>query len=622
MQALTRNESFSALILLLTVAAAVAWANVGDSYERFWTTDLAISFGEARMAHPLRDWVNSGLMTLFFVVIGLEARREFDLGDLRDRSRLVTPIVTGLLAMAVPALVFLTVTAGSPEAARGWGVAISTDTAFALGIVGLLGVDGTARLRVFLLTVLVVDDLVSVLVAAFVYSDGIDLERAALALAGLVVFAVMLRLGVDQPVLYAVMGFAIWACLFGSGIDPVLAGLAIGLLAAAHPPRRESLERATRTFRVFREEPTVELARSATDAVTATQSPNDRLRRFYLPWTSLVIVPIFGLANAGARLVDGGLTHALGSPVFWGIVVAYVIGKPLAYLVATLALHGIGRDTPAPVGSWGMAAVGMVAAAPFTLSLLIADRAFTGAALNDARLAILASLVGAAASALAIFSAIDRLPDSARARAMQGDGVALSDLCAPVDEAIDHIRGAVGADVTIVEYGDFECPHCGRAEVVARAELSADDRVRYVWRHLPLHAVHPHAQLAAEAAEAASAQGAFWPMHDRLLDAQQKLTREDLIAHADALGLDVERFADDLDSGRYADRVDRDIATADAGDITGTPTFFVNGRRHYGGYDVASIREAVTEARARSLAALDRGGWRPRHKGESQGRQR
>ncbi len=603
MLALTRNESIGALILVATVVVATAWANLGDSYEHFWTTDLTFAFGEHSVAHPLRDWVNSGLMTLFFVVIGLEARREFDLGDLRDRRRVVTPVVTGLLAMAIPAALYLLVTAGSPGAAQGWGVAISTDTAFALGFVGLLAGEGAGRLRVFLLTVLVVDDLVSVLVAAIVYSEGIDASRVLLAVAVFALFALTLRAGIDQPLLYAVMGFAVWACLFGSGIDPVLAGLAIGLLAAAHPPRRAALERATTSFRVFREEPTVDFARSATDAVTATQSPNDRLRRFYLPWTSLLIVPLFGLANAGVRLVDGGFAHALGSAITWGIVVAFLVGKPLGYVVATMVLRRTSGDgAPAPVGGLGMLAVGIVAAAPFTLSLLIADRALTGVALNDAKTGILLALIGALALAGVTFRGIDRLDPTARARAMQGDGIALSDLCTPVEIGVDHIRGAADADVTIVEYGDFECPHCGVAEQVAREELALDDRVRYVWRHLPLHEVHPRAQLAAEAAEAAAAQGAFWPMHDRLLDDQDDLSRDDLVAHARALDLDVARFAADLDSGAFAARVQRDLDSADAGDIAGTPTFFVNGRRHYGGYDMASIRTAVADARARVLA--------------------
>ena len=158
--------------------------------------------------------------------------------------------------------------------------------------------------------------------------------------------------------------------------------------------------------------------------------------------------------------------------------------------------------------------------------------------------------------------------------------------------------------MTLVEYGDYECPYCGQAEVVIR-ELLEDfgDGLRYVWRHLPLNDVHPHAQAAAEAAEAAGAQGSFWEMHDRLLAEQDELTVLDLTRHAEELGLDVDRFWDELRRREHAPRVDRDVASADASGVVGTPTFFINGRRHRGAYDLAHLTEAVEAARAR-VAAL------------------
>ena len=180
------------------------------------------------------------------------------------------------------------------------------------------------------------------------------------------------------------------------------------------------------------------------------------------------------------------------------------------------------------------------------------------------------------------------LPPARRQRALQGNPRFIADLYPPVDPDRDHIRGSMTAPVTIVEYGDFECPHCGEAEPALRRML-ADEGVdaRYVWRHLPLTDVHPHAQAAAEASEAAAAQGAFWEMHDLLLDRQTDFASLDVAELARRLGLDVERFTADLDSGRFAARVARHVESADLSGVAGTPTFFVNGQRHEGPYDLA-----------------------------------
>jgi protein-disulfide isomerase len=177
------------------------------------------------------------------------------------------------------------------------------------------------------------------------------------------------------------------------------------------------------------------------------------------------------------------------------------------------------------------------------------------------------------------------------------------DLAAPVDPDRDHIRGPEDAPVTLVEYGDFECPYCGQAEGVVRELLADFGDVRYVWRHLPLNDVHPLADVAAEAAEAAAEQGAFWEMHDLLLDHQDALRPPDLIGYAAQLGLDVERFTADLDRHVGAGRVAEDVDSADLSGVSGTPTFFVNGRRHFGAYDIGTLSAAVRTARARAVIA-------------------
>jgi protein-disulfide isomerase len=177
------------------------------------------------------------------------------------------------------------------------------------------------------------------------------------------------------------------------------------------------------------------------------------------------------------------------------------------------------------------------------------------------------------------------------------------DLSDDVDPARDHIRGSADAPITLVEYGDYECPYCGLAEGVVRELLAsfADD-LRYVWRHLPLTEVHPHAEIAAEAAEAAAAQGKFWGMHDELIAHQGELTARDLTRYAEALGLDTARFAAELRTAKYAQRVAADVASADASGVTGTPSFFINGKRHHGSYDVVSLTSAVRAAQSRATA--------------------
>jgi protein-disulfide isomerase len=174
------------------------------------------------------------------------------------------------------------------------------------------------------------------------------------------------------------------------------------------------------------------------------------------------------------------------------------------------------------------------------------------------------------------------------------------DLIPEVDPERDHIRGPAEASVTVVEYGDFECPYCGRAEPVVR-DLLSDKDIRYVWRHLPLTDVHPAAQLAAEATEAAAAQGRFWEMHDLLLQHQDDLRPKDFVRYAAQIGLDADRFHDDLMRHVHAARVAQDVESADLSGVSGTPTFFINDQRHYGAYDIGTLTAAVTTARLRAV---------------------
>jgi Na+/H+ antiporter NhaA len=593
-------ETTGAVVLVGAALVALAWANVSPgSYEDFWTTKLTLALGDHALSADLREWVNQGLMTLFFLVVGLEAKRELDLGELRERSRLALPVVAGLGGMTLAVGLFLVINAGG-SGATGWGAAMSTDTALALGALTIAAPQGATRLRVFLLTMVVIDDLVALLVIALAYTDRVDLAALAVALA---LFGVLIALRFAGPwrvPAAVIVGIGIWLAMFESGIDPVIAGLAIGLVTTAYPPHRDDLERATELTRSFREQPTPALASAAQRSLASAISPNERLQFKLHPWTSFVIVPVFALANAGIHLEGGLLEDAVSSPITLGIVAAYVIGKPAGILAASwLGTRRMLGGSRLPVTWPGLAGTGAAAGIGFTVSLLIASLAFTGADLAEAKLGVLATAVISPLVAIAVFRAIARIPAPKRARQLGRTADQIVDLAEDVDPAADHLRGSPDATVTLVEYGDFECPYCGRAEPIIREVLAAeDDDLRFVFRHLPLTDVHPRAQLAAEAAEAAAAQGAFWEMHDLLLDRQVALTPRDLVRYAEELGLDADQFRDDLRRHRHAARVRADVVSADRSGVSGTPTFFINGLRQHGAYDAESLSTAVRVARA------------------------
>jgi protein-disulfide isomerase len=333
----------------------------------------------------------------------------------------------------------------------------------------------------------------------------------------------------------------------------------MGILVYAYPAPRTNLERASEEFRRFREQPTGELARRARASLEAAVSPNDRLASLWQPWVINLIVPLFALANAGVELTSSTLGAALTSPVTLGIVVGFLVGKPVAitatsYLVSRLS----GRRLRPPVGWGAVLGAGSAAGIGFTIALLIATLALAGERLQEAKIGVLATVVLAPLLSALVFRVLQRLPARRRVQALLGDPVDLVDLAQPVDPDVDHVRGPLDAPVTVVEYGDFECPYCGLAEPAVR---------------------------------------------DLLLEDQGDLELDDLAGHAADLGLDVDRFVADLTERRYAGRVARDVDSADGSGVGGTPTFFVNGRRHHGAYDLATLSAAVKAAGARAVLA-------------------
>jgi Na+:H+ antiporter, NhaA family len=590
LRAYLRTETGGAGLLLAATLLALAWANspLGDAYTDLWDVEMSLAVGSFEYSEDLRHWVNDGLMVFFFFVIGLELRRQLSMGELTDRRQVTVPVLAALAGLAVPAAIYLGFNP-SGEAARGWGVAMATDTAFVLGALALVGPRFPAQLRVFMLSLSVVDDIGALTAIAIFYSD--DVALPALAAAGACVLAILAlgRLRVWRGPAYFVVGAALWLAMVESGLHPTLGGVVVGLLISAYPPRPEEVRRAGALARAFGQSPLPELARSAKLSVERAVSPNERLQELLHPWTSFVIVPIFALANAGVVIDRELVERAVDSPITHGVVAGLVIGKLAGIgLVSALAVRlGLGR-LPGRMRHGELFGGAALAGIGFTISLFVADLAFDSPAQQDeARVGVLVASVLAALVGWAIFAVDRRL-------SREEDTAPVTALDLPVDPDRDHILGPVDAPLTLVEYGDFECPFCGRATgVVAAVRERFGDDLRYVFRHLPMPEVHPRADLAAEAAEAAAAQGAFWPMHDRLFANQDQLDPAELLDHATALGLDLVRFARELGTGAHGARVRADVASAQASGAEGTPTFFVNGRRLIGRYDEDALAEAL-----------------------------
>jgi Na+/H+ antiporter NhaA len=596
-------ETGGATLLVGAVALALVWSNSPwrSSYGSVWSSVFSVDLAGHVISTNLRGVVNEGLMTLFFLVVGLEAKRELDLGELRDRRRLTVPVIAGCAGMITSVALYLALTAGR-TGAGGWGVAVSTDTALALGTLTLATGNHGNRIRVFLLTLLVVDDLAALAVVAFVYPGRID--PVALVASGTLVALLLglralgLRYRDDRTrgiLLFAVSvltGCALWFALFESGIDPVICGLFIGLLTSAYSPRRSDLEHGTELVHTFREQPTPAMAYSARAGLAAAISPNDRLQYRLHPWTSMVIVPLFALANAGVHLDGSVLGAALASPITWGIVVGFVVGKPIGILAAAwITAHGAPRTGKLPVSWRELGGTATSAGIGFTASLLIASRAFDGGLLAQAKVGVLATALISPLFAAISFSPLRSGADDA---APAGVPEGVPDLVFDVDDARDHIRGPIDAPVTLLAYISLGCRHCAAAAPVATQLLDRfPGRLRYVVRHLPLTDVDPGAELAAEALEAASAQGRFWPMLDALSATAGPAGLGVIYRAANRLGLELDRFFDELDGHTHAPRVAADVRSADASGVAGTPAFFIDGRRWSGPADADALGAAV-----------------------------
>lgn len=411
LQEFLQSATSAGLLMLAAGAVAIAWANLAASgYERFWRTRAVVSVGSLTVGGDLRFWVNDGLMTAFFLVVGLEIKRELLTGELRDPRRAALPFLAALGGMVVPALLFIAI-AGDPSR-RAWSAAMPTDIALTLGILAAAR-SAPPALKAFMVALAIADDIGTIVVLAIFYATGVSWFGLVCAGLAIVVAIGLERIGVRASFLYVALGIVIWLGLDTGGVHPALAGVVVGLLTPAKPFQRPAAvsAEAHRTADETLDDPPspdadapwwLRLATLSREAV----SPLARIEHAMLPWANHVALPVFALANAGISLADGALSHAVREPITGALVVARVIGKVLGIVgVSWLAVWlGVGR-LPRGV-RWGhLVGAAFAASMAFTVSLFVVDASFGEGSFiaSAAKVGILACLVFGAAASLVTF---------------------------------------------------------------------------------------------------------------------------------------------------------------------------------------------------------------------------
>lgn len=372
------REAAGGLVLLIATVAALIWANspFGASYQTFWGTEVSIDAGPLHLAEDLRHWVNDALMVIFFFVVGLEIKRELVTGELNDRRKAALPALAAFGGMAVPALIYVAFNAGT-EASHGWGIPMATDIAFAVGVLAILGDRVPAGLKVFVLSLAIVDDIGAIIVIAVFYSSGIHFGWLAAAGALLLLVVALRQRRVFWTPIYVLVGTGVWIATLESGVHATIAGVALGLLAPAHPLDPRTVEKVFESAGELSEEFDAQAVRRVTLQAREVVPVAERLEDQLHPWTSYVVIPLFALANAGVVLSSELMSEALSSSVALGVGVGLILGKTIGITgMAWIAVRtGLGR-TPSGVMWSHIVGAAAVAGIGFTVSLFIAGLAF------------------------------------------------------------------------------------------------------------------------------------------------------------------------------------------------------------------------------------------------------
>ena len=395
-------EASGGIVVVLAAIAALVWANSPwrGSYESLWATDFGATFGRFRFSMDLRKWVNDGLMTIFFFVVGLEIKRELVEGELRDRRKAITPVVAAIGGMVVPALIFLAWTIETPQA-KGWGIPMATDIALAVGLLTLAGPRIPSGVKLFLLALAIVDDIGAIVVIALFYGHGGRTALLGVAVGALVAALVLRRFGVTSFAAYVLLGVVMWWALHEAGVHATLAGVAMGLLAPSKPFVHSELIDVEELIDVSTVEHAMARAHIARSSVSVVEWLEHRLHG----WTSFVVVPLFAIANAGIPVSVSALRDASGARVAWGVATGLLVGKPLGILFATWLVVRIGAGSLPEGASWRtLVPAAIVAGVGFTVSLFVTELAFSGVVADQAKVGVLGASIIAGVVGLGIAS--------------------------------------------------------------------------------------------------------------------------------------------------------------------------------------------------------------------------
>jgi NhaA family Na+:H+ antiporter len=431
-----RIEAAGGILMLAGTVVALVWFNLSShSYESFWSAPLAIEVGTFHLDLTLHEWINDGLMALFFFVVGMEIKREMVSGELRDPKAAALPVIAAVGGMAVPALIYTAFNHGG-VGANGWGIPMATDIAFAVGMVSLLGARVPVQLKLFLLTLAVADDLGGIGVIAVFYSDGLAFGWLAAACASLAAVYLFRRSGVWFFPLYVAVGAVAWYCMLRSGVHATIAGVVIGFLAPTRPLRPDIDAEAIADRLQDQPELTPADVRNASFLIREAVPVDERLMNLLHPWTSFLIVPLFALANAAIPLNGDALSEALGSSVTWGVALGLFLGKAIGVTAAAFIAVKV-RVARLPRGATWLHVLGIAVAAGigFTVAIFITGISFTDPALQeDAKIGIFAASIAAAAASTAILLAAHRRasPGEQRIEEQEEEALFAEDLPAEV----------------------------------------------------------------------------------------------------------------------------------------------------------------------------------------------
>ncbi len=385
-----KRQASGGLVLMAATALALLLANspLSEAYHHFWELDVTIGFEQFGLTQSLHHWINDGLMAVFFFVVGLELKREFLTGELSDSKKAALPIAAALGGMVLPALIYYLINPELPMA-KGWGIPMATDIAFALGIIALLGPRISRSLAIFLTALAIVDDLGAVLVIALFYTGEISAVALGWAAAFLLLLFIGNRLGLQHPNYYALIGFCLWVAMLRSGVHASVAGVLIGATIPVNPRhfRDEFVSKADELLEHYKElkvipgpfynEDKLGTLLALEHVCHDAMSPLQRMEHEMTPWVIFGVMPIFALANAGISLSLGDLSTALAHPTTIGVALGLLLGKPIGILLFSWIAVRLGLCRLPSGASWrDILGMGILAGIGFTMSLFITSLAF------------------------------------------------------------------------------------------------------------------------------------------------------------------------------------------------------------------------------------------------------